>query len=156
MAEKRRHFTVSTNDFYKDFKLENSTISEKVYKNVCDDFFIGIMKNIIYENSILIMPYGLGHIYVKSYKANLKHAKVDFHRSKQLGKVVRHLNTHTFGHYFGFKWDKTYARTKNKTYYSFRPTRSNAATELGIGRIALSRHILALSKDPNSQSYMKL
>ena len=40
-------------------------------------------------------------------------------------KLIFHMNEHTEGYWFRFKWDKSIANFRNKIAYSFVPTRNN-------------------------------
>jgi len=160
----KKHFTFTIKEFYKEYRLDKRSagvpckniIDYKTYKKIIEDFFVEIMKKIIYENYCFMMPYSLGSILVKSFKTNLKKALVDFKTTRAIGKVVKYINQHTFGYYFGIVWDKSYVRFKNNAYYSFSATSSAPATKLGIGKKALSDHINELSQDPTKRSYIRL
>lgn len=160
----KKHFTMTIKDFYRDFRKEemesgktpHTVIPYKVFRSVIEDFFYEISRKIIYDNFTFMMPYSLGSIVVKAFKNNLKNLNIDWKATKEHGKVVRHLNLHTFGYCFGIVWDKSYVRFRNNTYYNFSATQSKPATKLGIGKKGLSNHIIELSKDPNRRSYIKI
>lgn len=160
----RSSFTFTIADFYKEYKSklkkEGLRVPQmplfKTYRGIVLDFLIEMFKKVIYENFVFMMPYSLGSILVKARKTNPKEAKVDFNMTKKLGKIVKHLNTHTFGYYFYIKWDKSYVRFKNNFYYKFEPTRTPKSTALGVGKRALSHHIRKISKDSKLKSYIKI
>jgi len=160
----KKHFSFTIKDFYKIFKDDKKAsgksckniIPYKVYKGIIEDFFEAVMKLVIYDNFTFRMPYSLGIIMIKAYKTNLKKASIDYNQTKKTGKVVRFLNQHTYGYYFGFIWDKSYSRFKNHSLYKFKATKSDHATRLGIGKISLSRHIKKLSLDPKQKSYTRI
>lgn len=110
----------------------------------------------IYENFTFMMPYSLGSILVKAYKTNLNNLRIDWSKSKEMGCIVKHLNTHTYGYYFGIMWDKSYVRFKNNAYYLFCATSSRPAAKLGIGKKGLSEHIINLSKDPEKRAFIRI
>jgi hypothetical protein len=160
----KKHFTYTIRDFYKIYKkyekdkgiAVKDIISEKEYREIMEDFFERIMKKIIYDNFTFMLPYSLGSVLVKAFKTNLNNLQIDWSRSEEVGKMVKHLNLHTFGYYFGIVWDKSYVRFKNNAYYKFCATSSKKATKLGIGKKALSDHIRKLSRDPEKRSYIKI
>ena len=161
----RKHFSITLKDFYRKYRADqraegkpcSEILSEKRYKKLMESFFTAIMHKIIYENHTFLMPHSLGSITVKTYKNdNLRKCKVDFNQTKKLGKVVRHLNRHTYGDAFGIGWDKSYVQFRNNTFYCFKTTSSRYATESGVGAKALSKHIYDLSKDPTKRSYIRI
>lgn len=163
----KKHFTYTVKDFhkrYKEFKVQegvnkNDVIPYKNYKLIIEQMFLEINKDIIYNQLIWVLPYSLGRHFIKAKKnANIKKSRtaIDFHLTKKLGKVVRHMNTHTFGYYFQFYWDKTYSRFRNRAYYIFTATKSKKATRNGVGKLALSKHIRELSEDPLRRSYIRI
>lgn len=160
----KKHFTYTIKDFYREFKEDekqkgkscDDILPYKKYRKIVEKFFVRIMQKIIYDNHTFMMPYSLGSIVVKAFKTNLKKAPVDFHTTKMVGKVVRFLNTHTYGYYFGIIWDKSYVRFKNNVYYTFKATSSKYATKNGVGKKALSCHIKELSNDPTKRSYIRI
>lgn len=161
----RRHFTFTIKDFYAEYRKEKKKTMPckdirpfKQYKPILEDWWEAISKKIIYENFTFMMPYSLGSLHVKAYKMkNLrKRAKIDYNLTKQIGKVVRHINTHSFEHFFGVKWDKSYVRFKNNSLYKFTHTSSQKATDRGIGKRGLGQHIRDRSKDQKIKSYIKI
>lgn len=161
----KKHYTMTLKDFYKEFKRELRVEKEELkysyarYREIMEDFFMECFKRMIHENFLFMMPYSLGTIAVKSFngnRTNLKKRKIDWKKTKEYGTIVRHLNTHTFGYYFGIMWDKSYVRFRNNAYYVFRATSSDYATRNGVGKKALSKHIRNIANDPNAKSYIKI
>lgn len=160
----KKHFTYTIKDFYRTYKdhKKNDNISlkdiieYKKYRGIIEDFFESVSKKIIYDNFNFMMPYSLGTVGVKAFKNNLDNLKIDWSKSKEVGKIVKHLNIHTYGYYFSIVWDKSYVRFRNNTYYNFCVSSSRKAAGLGIGKKGLSEHIKKLSKDPNKRSYIKI
>ena len=160
----KKHFTYTIKDFYREYKNSekdkgksvSQMIQYKMYRMIIEGFFLHVSKKIIYDNFSFMFPYSLGTIVVKAFKTNLKNLQVDWSKSKEVGSIVKHLNLHTYGYYFGIMWDKSYVRFKNNAYYLFCATSSRSASKLGIGKKGLSDHITALSKDPEKRSYIKI
>lgn len=159
----KKHFTYTIKDFYRKFKKEErdngkevkDIIPYKKYRSLVEDFFAEVFKKIIQEQMVFMMPYSLGSIHVKAAKINPKNLAIDFKKTKELGKTVRHLNTHTYQYYFMVKWEKGYV-LKNRTCYKFKPTASKYATKNGAGKKALSKHIRKLSEDPETRSFIRI
>lgn len=155
-APVKKHFTYTIKDFHNKYKKEGKTeVTYKKYRSIIKDFFLGVFKKIIYENFTFVMPYSLGLILVKAVKTNPKNLSIDFHQTKKTGKVVRHLNRHTRGYYFMIWWNKSHVRFKNNNFYCFKATRSQSATDQGIGKLALAKHIKDLSEDPEKRSFIR-
>lgn len=153
----KKHFTYTISDFYKEYKKESDNpIPYKLYKDIIVDFFVEIMKKIIYENHVFQLPHGLGSILVKARKTNLQNARVDFHLTKKFNKTIRHLNQNTFGYYFHIWWEKKHKSFNNHQFYQFKPAESKCATDRGVGKKALSNHIKETAKDPLKKSYIKI
>lgn len=157
----RKHFTMTIKDFYGSYKKHKKASNEepqdyKTYRKAMEDFFTEVSKKIIYENFTFMMPYSLGTVVVKAFKNPFKDRYIDWKTTKEVGKIVRHLNTHSFGYYFGIVWDKSYVRFRNNAYYTFTARKSDKATRNGIGKKALSKHIRELAKDPTKRAYIKI
>lgn len=161
----KKHLSYTIKDFYNEYKRTQKNkgtpvskiISYKTYKKIVEDFFEFLQKKIIRENFIFVMPYSLGSNYIKARKTNPAYEGcIDYAMTKKVGKVVRHLNLHTFGYYYASVWDKTYVRFRNKVYYNYTSTASTHTVEKGIGRKGLSAYIIECSKDPNKKSYTRI
>jgi hypothetical protein len=160
----KKRFTYTIKDSYKDYRVHKKAngvsipdiITYAKYRDVLEDFFMEISKKMIQENFIFMLPYRLGSIMVRAFKTNLDKAKIDWAKSKEVGKIVKHLNLHTFGYYFGFVWSKSHVSFKNNPFYSFCATSSKKASNLGIGKKGLSKYIIDSANDPNKPSYIKI
>lgn len=163
----RKHYSKTIKDFYKEYKkLQKSKgipvseiISYSEYRDFFRDVFAMLSRSVIEGRRVLYLPYSLGSIMVKAGKTNLNNPdyhKVDYHQSKKLKKRIIHVNDHTFGWYYMIKWIITHVRFKNMAYYKFDAPRSKYATQNGVGKIALGKHLKDISTDPNKQSYHKL
>lgn len=97
-----------------------------IYKKICIEANNIIMDKIIHEGKIFEMPYRLGRMYVRKRKVNTdttKTMKIDFKKTKELGKTVYHLNTHTNGFFMKFHWNKIRGYVKNISRFCYKPTR---------------------------------
>jgi hypothetical protein len=50
---------------------------------------------------------------------------INWKRSKEEGKQIRHFNDHSGGYTYKFYWSRRTSNAKNKNNYNFRPTRGN-------------------------------
>lgn len=104
-------------------------IEWSLYKYIIAEFNKRMMDAIIKDGYFFKMPYRLGTIRIKKRKTNLNVLRPDFKVYHQTGgKVIAsHLNDHTDGYYVRFYWNKIDGViVKNKTLYSFIPTRANS------------------------------
>jgi len=161
----KRHFSYTIKDFHQAFRRKKikeekkrraEVISYDRYKVIMRSFFKELSKKIIYENFIFAMPYSLGSIYIKATKGTTRNFAIDYNKTKKLGKVVRHLNLHSFGTYYHFYWNTKLVLFKNKKYYIFKSIESKLSSKNGVGRRSLSNHIKELARDPERRSYIKI
>lgn len=126
---------------------------KKKAKIIRDDFFRliatfnrEVMKLILYKNLLFKIPYGLGVMQIIKIKktnivlddkGNIIENDLVINRvatwklwdkdpkAKAEHKYVYHLNEHTDGYVYKFRWNKYRAAVNNITSYKFNPTRSN-------------------------------
>jgi hypothetical protein len=161
-VKSKHHFTYSMVDFHKLLVKQqeksgipkDDIISYKNYRILMEAVFLRLAEKIIYENYIFNMPYSLGSIMIKAGKHDPDKAKIDFIKTKQINKVVKFLNRHSFGYYFKFRWGKEYVAFRNRPYYNFKPIRGTDKNR--IGKTGLSHHIFDIAKDPNKKSYIRI
>lgn len=113
--------------YIKDIQPESKyNIDYKLYRAICEDANKMLMSKITEDGWFFKMPYRLGIIRVKKRKVDLRNLKPDFglfNKSEEEYKN-KHLNEHTGNYYVKFHWNKKLATIiKNKTAYSFTPTR---------------------------------
>lgn len=117
---KRKH---SLDDCYKFFKNKYKiAVTKKEYRNICYDFNKMIAKDVL-KGKITTIPYYLGALWGKKFKAPKK--QVDFDETKRLGKTIYHLNEHSDGYSVRWAWEKKNNLVTNLIYYSFIPSRKN-------------------------------
>ncbi len=120
-------------DSYKDYisdKIENSPyhIEYEEYLNIVKDYIKMVMDNIIDKADVFKMPYRLGNLRVVKLDSSLSRNKrysLDFKLTQKYGKPIFHLNEHSKGYKYMFKWDKLKSIVRHKSFYRFIPTRSN-------------------------------
>lgn len=106
-------------------------ISKQEYKDIIADFIRIMIDYMLYEAGTFKMPYRLGNLRIVkllSSRGRNKRLSVDFHLTNKYGKTIYHLNEHSDGYKFMFKWDKRKAVIKHKSFYRFIPTRNNKRT----------------------------
>jgi hypothetical protein len=83
-----------------------------------------IAKSILDKPQSITLPCHCGTLSVRKYRQgyNKKKMRVDWVKSKELGKRIYHLNEHRDGYKYFFKWERAF-RTPNITAYSFLPSR---------------------------------
>ncbi len=116
-------------DYIKD-KDEDSPyyITKNEYIEIIEDYTKSIVHEIMDKSSIFKMPYRLGTLQVvKLQSSNNRNKKysVDFNLTNKYGKTIYHLNEHSDGYKYMFKWCKLKSVVKNKTKYRFVPSRTN-------------------------------
>lgn len=121
-----------------------------------EEFFIALMKKIIYENFTFTMPHKLGQIRVKAFKYNPKSTSIDFYNTKKYNKLIKFLNRHTFGYTYRRWWEKEHVIFKNRSVYHFVGAQGEYADDRGIGKKALGAHIKHLSTTPGLRSYINM
>lgn len=113
-------------DKFKDTKFE---LDYKKFRLICETFNKYIMTDIIDNGGFFRLPFRIGVIRIKKREVNLDHLKKDYGLfNKSEGNYKNgHINEHTNNLYVRFHWSKFYTDNmiKNKTYYSFIPTRTN-------------------------------
>ena len=103
-------------------------IDEQEYMNIIEDYIKIINDELLNKASIFKMPYRLGTIQiVKLSSSNNRNKKysIDFNLTNKYGKTIYHLNEHSDGYKYMFRWSKIKSVVKNKTKYRFVPTRTN-------------------------------
>ena len=119
----------SYKDYIKDKEIESPYhISKDIYLNIILDYIKYINYEIIYKASIFKMPYRLGTLQVvklRSSNNRYKKYSIDFNLTNKYGKTIYHLNEHSDGYKYMFRWSKIKSVVKNKSKYRFVPTRTN-------------------------------
>lgn len=103
-------------------------VSWQDYKSICNDMFKEMSRRILEEAAEIQLPFRLGSVYIvkKLPKTwTTKSLRVDFCSTMKYGKTIYHLNDHSNGFKFRFKWNKSKALVKNKSFYVFKATRGN-------------------------------
>ena len=137
-------------DLYKYYKKTSNYdlgLKKIKFNKMIKKFNREIIKLILYKNFEFKMPYTLGSLRIRKghgpdiqcdEDGNLIKRKllVDYKRTRELWernpeakkekKIVLHLNEHTDGYVYGFYWNKTRTKIRNKESYKFKSSRTNA------------------------------
>ena len=126
-------------------KHEKYLVDSSTYKKIIKDGNKLISKQILEEAKVIQLPAGMGFFKIEKKKMNLgslkksKNLKIDWKRTKELGKTVYHLNEHTDYHRYKWHWIKKKMRIPNKTPYSFIACRTN---KRAISKLLKSKQVL--------------
>ena len=115
-------------------------ISFADYKNILFLFNGQLVEHILQTGEKLKLPFGLGEISVAKYKplrqktftgkngatTTIPGLPINWQKTRQQGKIIYHLNSHTDGHKYRWKWFRTKARFAGSSCFSFRPNRSTS------------------------------
>lgn len=102
-------------------------VEYNLYRSICEEANKLLSSLIVDEGLFLNVPYRLGNIRIKKRKINFKNLKPNFGLyNESEGEIKnKHLNEHSGGYYCMFYWNKKACVVKNKSAYSFIPTRYN-------------------------------
>lgn len=101
--------------------------SYKIFRDICEDFNKELSNEIL-EGYFFKMPYRLGTLRIKKRKIDINNLKPDFGLFNKSNEIYKnkHLNEHSNNYYVRYYWTKrTETLIKNKSIYSFIPTRAN-------------------------------
>lgn len=119
----------SYEEYIKDKEVDTSYyITKEEYINIVEDYIKKITDEILDKASIFKMPYRLGTLQIVKLKSSNNRNKkysVDFVLTNKYGKTIYHLNEHSNGYKYMFRWCKINSIVKNKSRYRFIPTRTN-------------------------------
>lgn len=180
MYERKIKLTGGLQAAYKRYKTVSGTktISREMYTGICQDFNKALSNKIITESFEYKIPYGLGHLRIKSsqQKIRIKDGKIqtckmaiDWNSTKKLWremypgktsqelkeipnkKILVHTNEHTDGKIMRWYWDRRISNFKNQTVYKFKPVKGGEIDNNYTGRLGLSAWIN--SDDMNNEYY---
>lgn len=120
-------------DFYKNY-IDNIAdnhlykIPYDIYRKIITAYFRYLSNEIIENGRNVKLPCRLGYVEIIKHKPKEwsgKSLRIDYNRSKELDKVVYHLNAHSNGFKYRFYWSKQDAIVINKSKYQLVMTRAN-------------------------------
>jgi hypothetical protein len=121
------HGLVDMYDFYiSDKELDSPYfISRLEFRTILKDYITIVFKE-IFNGNMYYMPYGFGPLYVNKRKVIPgKRLSPNWEETKKYGKLIFHLNEHSNGFKYSFKWDKGNCRFKNNRLYRLEMARCN-------------------------------
>lgn len=120
-------------DFYKSYQeyvADNPLyqIEYKTFREIITDYFQYLRDQIIEEGREVKLPCRLGSLYVIKHRP--KHLdgrslRVDYYSTKKYGKLMYHLNEHSDGYKYRFRWDRRECNVPNRSKYNLVMTRQN-------------------------------
>lgn len=115
---------------YLEYTSDNSlyTVDKAIFKAIISDYFKYLRDRLIEESRELKLPLKMGTLCVikrRPKKFNSDSLRVDFKASRDMKKMILHLNEHSDGYNYRFYWNKSTMYVKNKTMYEFVMTRAN-------------------------------
>lgn len=127
-----------TRDIYRRYRQDIARRSEgcdyATFAKILRDFNKELSRVILEESEIINLPFRLGKLYItktKQWYSKPEWSKIplnlpiDWKTSKEIGKRVYHLNEHTNGYIYRWRWYKRGAHVANVTLYKFLPVRQN-------------------------------
>lgn len=118
-------------DFYEYYiadKQENDLyyVTYKEYRKIISDYFKQVLEN-MYKGYTFYIPFGLGKTYIIKKKIGIEVDSLtpDWNLTNKYGKLVYHLNEHSNGYRYNFKWDKSACKNKGHQLYRLVFTRGN-------------------------------
>lgn len=120
-------------DMYENYikdKEEDSPydISYQEYRLIIEDYIKMVMNEVLDNASTFKLPFKLGSIRIIKLDSSLgrkRRYSIDFGLTQKYGKAIYHLNEHSDGYKYMFKWDKKDSYVKHGSFYRFIPTRTN-------------------------------
>lgn len=120
-------------DFYQSYceYVEDNPLYQvdyKTFRGIIDDYFRYLRDEIIENGKEVKLPCRLGTLQIVKHKPkewNGKSLRMDYHASKEYGKMMYHLNEHSNGFKYRYYWSKLNMLTPNKSKYQLVMTRAN-------------------------------
>lgn len=115
--------------YIKDYEIDSKFYTDyTTFKGVCSDFNKDVSDRIINDGYFFKMPYRLGTLRIRKRKIKLNNLKHNYGLYNESNGKYKNsfLNEHSGNYYVRFYWNKIKETIiKNKTPYTFIPTRDN-------------------------------
>jgi hypothetical protein len=121
-------------DMYKKYLLEFPEgniyyIEYKTFVKLNEEFYKRITNEMLNYGVTFKLPFRMGSVKIIKRKINYSNKlAIDWENTNKYGKKIYHLNDHTEGYKYLFKWDKTSILLNNKSLYRLVFTRANKRT----------------------------
>ena len=115
-------------DYIEEYKNDKiySDIEYYQFVEICNEFYKGMMDLVLTKNSIYKLPHRMGSLRVIKRIVKADHGiAVDWVNSVKYKKKIVHLNEHSNGYKYLFKWYKNVAIFVNQGHYRLVLTRAN-------------------------------
>lgn len=120
-------------DFYESYMkyVEDNPLYQveyRVFRDIINDYFRYLRDEIIENGKEVKLPCRMGTLSIVKHKPKEytgKSLRIDYHASKEAGKVIYHLNEHSNYYKYRYYWNKQNMLTPNKTKYQLIMTRDN-------------------------------
>ena len=120
-------------DFYQHYidDIEKQTVYDidyTLYRKILVDYFQYIRDEVIERSREFKFPCRLGSIAIVKHKPKYLNGKslcIDYKATKEIGKLIFHLNEHSDGYKYRIHWNKKDSNALNKSKYQLKLTRYN-------------------------------
>jgi len=128
--DNRKSYTIL--DFYKPYLeyVDNDLyrVEYDKFHGILIDYFKYVRDEVIERGHIYKLPFVLGTLHIVKRKPkqwNGESLRMDYHASKEIGKMVYHLNEHSDGFKYRFHWCKIHLRPWQNIMYQLIMVRAN-------------------------------
>jgi len=99
-------------------------ISYSEFVAINETFYKRMMEEVMYRNATFKLPFRMGYLKIIKRKINFKNnLAIDWKTTNDIGKKVYHMNDHSGGYKYIFKWLKGNIIVQNKYLYRLVITR---------------------------------
>ena len=105
------------------YRASINQLNFKQYNSVIQQY-LKWMADILLDTGEVILC-GLGKVSIIGRERNFKKLAVDFVQTKKMGKTIYHLNEHTDGVHYSFRWYRGKVRVRYKFCYKLKITKPN-------------------------------
>ena len=110
----------------KGYKKDIGELTFDQYNTAIQRYLKWMANTLLDVGSIILC--GLGKVEILGRERDLNRLRVDFVQTKKLGKTVYHLNEHTDGITYSFRWFKSKVRVRYKFAYKLIISKPNRRT----------------------------
>ena len=103
-------------------------VDYNTFRHVAADYLKWIMAEMFERSKEVKLPGKMGSVLIikrRPFRINRRNFNVDFKTTNELGKTVLHLNEHSDGFRYRFKWKVRDVILKNKSLYEMVMSRDN-------------------------------
>lgn len=136
------HYTYTQKDFHKTYKKKSDNpVPWKQYQAFIRDFFIEVIKKVIFDREIFKFPHNMGYLILTSRKIPIKSRPFNWNDKKPDGTYGRHLSKGTDGRFFSLKWRKSNKGAKIGKMYIFKLSTSKHMLREGMSKVAIRDYV---------------